>query len=266
MLDRFNRRINYLRISVTDRCNLRCEYCMPEDGVKIFPKDEILTFSEITEVVQVAVKHGITKIRITGGEPLVRHDILKLIEMIKSVEGITELSLTTNAILLDKFAKPLSELGLNRVNISLDTIDPEKFRNMTRGGDIQKVFKGIEAAKKAKLYPIKINCVIERSSDEPDANEVAEYCKKNGLICRFIKKMDMKAGTFSVVEGGTGGDCEKCNRLRLTSNGFIKPCLFSDESINIRDLGIENAILKAIGNKPEYGTINKKDQFYNIGG
>jgi len=266
MLDRFNRRINYLRVSVTDRCNLRCKYCMPEDGVKIFPKEEILSFSEITEVVSIAVKLGINKIRITGGEPLLRHGFINLFEMIASVDGIKELSLTTNGILLDKFANPLAELGLNRVNISLDTLDPEKYKAITRGGDLNKVIRGIEAAKEAKLYPIKINCVIETSSDEPDAKAVAEFCKTNGLICRFIRKMDMEKGQFYGVEGGSGGDCGNCNRLRLTSNGYIKPCLFSDESINIREIGIENAILKAIGIKPEFGTINKKDQFYNVGG
>ncbi len=266
MLDRFNRKIDYLRISVTDRCNLRCTYCMPAEGVTLFDKKEILNFAEITEVVRVAVKYGIKKIRITGGEPLVRLDIVKLAGMIKSVSGITELSLTTNGTLLDKFAQPLAEAGLDRVNISLDTMNPDKYRTITRGGDIKDVFRGIEAAKNANLFPVKINCVIKKSSDEPDAKEVAEFCKQNGLICRFIKMMNMRSGEFSVVLGGSGGDCGSCNRLRLTSNGYIKPCLFGEEAFSIREMGIENAILRAVGNKPEFGTANKKDQFYNVGG
>ena len=128
MLDRFNRHINYLRISVTDRCNLRCTYCMPEEGITLLPHEDILTFDEITEFARVAVKNGIDKIRITGGEPLVRRGITKLVEMIASIDGVRDLSLTTNGILLEKFAGELKAAGLNRVNISLDTIDPERFK------------------------------------------------------------------------------------------------------------------------------------------
>ena len=266
MFDRFNRKINYLRISVTDRCNLRCVYCMPEEGVKLLSHRDILSFDEIVEVTKAAVRKGVDKIRITGGEPLVRKGIVDLVEMIGKIDGVKDYSMTTNAIFLDKFAKDLVKAGLQRVNISLDTLNPEKFKELTRGGDIQKVFDGIEAAKKAGLEPIKINCVIKESNQEQDAVEVRKYCKAHNLQIRFIKEMDLETGEFGVVQGGSGGDCGICNRIRLTANGTIKPCLFSDISYNVRELGAERAIDLAIGNKPQSGHTNVTGKFYNIGG
>ncbi len=266
MFDKFNRTITYLRISVTDRCNLRCLYCMPEEGVELLDHKEILTFDEIVDLTKAAVRKGVEKVRITGGEPLIRKGIVDLVKMIGEIDGIKDYSMTTNAILLDKFAGELAKAGLQRVNISLDTINPEKFKQITRGGDIQKVFDGIQAAKKAGLEPIKVNCVIKDNNQEPDAIEVAKYCEENGLHIRYIKEMDLEKGEFSVVDGGTGGDCGTCNRLRLTANGKIKPCLFSDISYNVRELGAERAIDLAIGNKPQSGHTNLTGKFYNIGG
>lgn len=266
MFDKFNRKINYLRISVTDRCNLRCVYCMPEEGVALLDHKEILTFDEIVDLTKAAVRKGVEKVRITGGEPLIRNGITDLVRMIGEIDGIKDYSMTTNAIRLDKFADELAKAGLQRVNISLDTINPGKFKKLTRGGDIQKVFDGIRAAKKAGLEPIKINCVIKDNNQEPDAVEVTKYCKENGLHIRYIKEMDLEKGEFSVVDGGTGGDCGTCNRLRLTANGKIKPCLFSDISYNVRELGAERAIDLAIGSKPESGHTNLTGKFYNIGG
>lgn len=266
MLDRFNRKINYLRISVTDRCNLRCSYCMPEEGIDYISHRDILTFEEIREVVRMAVSMGVDKIRLTGGEPLVRKDIVQLVRMIATVPGIKDLAMTTNAISLDRFAKPLAEAGLQRVNISLDTTDPEKFRHITRGGDIRKVYAGIEAAQQAGLNPIKINCVIKSGNDEPDAMSVRAYCQAHGLQVRFIKEMDLETGHFGVVEGGSGGDCRQCNRLRLTSNGMIKPCLFSDVEYSVRKLGIRQCLELALGSKPEKGSVNLSNFFHNIGG
>lgn len=266
MLDKFNRRINYLRISVTDRCNLRCTYCMPEEGIALLSHKEILSFDEIYSVVKVAVGYGIDKIRLTGGEPLVRRGIVDLVKMLKSIEGIKDLAMTTNGVLLDQFANDLKYAGLDRVNISLDTINPKKFQKITRNGDITQVFKGIEAAKNVGLNPIKINCVVMKSSNEDDAIEVAEYCKKNDLQVRFIHMMNLETGEFSIVEGGEGGDCERCNRLRLTSNGMIKPCLFDNNEYSVRELGAENAIKMALAEKPICGSFNKSSKFYNIGG
>lgn len=266
MLDNYNRKIDYLRISVTDRCNLRCVYCMPEDGVDLLDHKDILNFDEIRVLTKVAVRKGVDKVRITGGEPLVRNGIVELVKMIGEIEGIKDYSMTTNAIRLDQFAHDLAEAGLQRVNVSLDTMNPEKFKKLTRGGDIQKVFDGIRAAKKAGLEPIKVNCVITDNKQEPDAIEVAKFCEENGLHIRYIKEMDLEKGEFSVVDGGTGGDCGICNRLRLTANGEIKPCLFSDMSYNVRELGAERAIDLAIGNKPKTGHKNQTGKFYNIGG
>ncbi|HBS87657.1 MAG: radical SAM protein [Bacteroidetes bacterium GWF2_38_335] len=266
MLDRYNRKINYLRISVTDRCNLRCTYCMPADGVSLLSHNEVLSFEEIIVVVKEAVRLGIDKIRITGGEPLVRKGISSLVKMIAEVQGVRDLAMTTNGILLEKFAEDLADAGLQRVNVSLDTMSPQRFYEITRGGNISDVLKGIEAAKKAGLSPVKINCVVNNTPDEEDARAVAEYCHKNGLDIRYIHMMDLNAGKFSVVEGGDGGNCKTCNRLRLTANGKIMPCLFSDKEIDVRSLGAENAIKKAIEQKPECGSVNNDHHFYNIGG
>jgi cyclic pyranopterin phosphate synthase len=267
MLDRFKRDINYLRVSVTDRCNLRCEYCMPEEGIELISRDEILSIEEIAEVVKVgAEKIGIKKIRLTGGEPLVRKGIVDLVGMIAGINGIEELSMTTNATLLPEFAADLRRAGLDRVNISLDTLSPGEYRRVTRGGEIQKVFDGIRAARDAGLTPIKINVVKTESMNEDDLAEIKEFCRKEDLEIRHITLMNLKQGTFSKVEGGSSGDCATCNRLRLMANGNIKPCLFSNEGFNIREHGIENAFLKALNIKPERGETSDNHQFYNIGG
>ncbi len=266
MYDRFDRKIDYLRISVTDRCNLRCVYCMPQEGVEFIPIEQILSFDEIIEVVQGGVRKGITKIRLTGGEPLVRKDIVALVKKIASIGEITDLSMTTNGILLSKFAEELKKAGLYRVNISLDTMSAERYAKITRGGNIEKVFEGIEAAKKAGLTPIKINCVVFKSSDEKDAREVAEFCVKQGLQIRFIHQMNLETGEFSKVVGGEGGDCKNCNRLRLSANGDIKPCLFNELAFPVKKYGIEEAFSKALAEKPKAGTRNKSGKFYGIGG
>ncbi len=266
MLDKFNRNITYLRISVTDRCNLRCTYCMPGEGIKLLDHNKILSFEEIVEIVRVGVSLSINKVRLTGGEPLVRKGIVDLVRMISSVEGIEDLSMTTNGILLNDMAEPLAEAGLNRVNISLDTIDPLKYISITRNGGIEKVFKGIEAAKKAGLEPIKINCVIFKNESEQNVRNVARFAEENNLQIRYIHQMDLRTGEFSVVEGGEGGNCSICNRLRLTSDGYLKPCLFSELKYDVRKLGIKQAFQLALDNKPRCGTFNKSDDFYNIGG
>jgi cyclic pyranopterin phosphate synthase len=266
MLDRFDRDLNYLRISVTDRCNLRCIYCMPEEGIKLFRHEEILNFNEIAGFTKVAVSKGVTKVRITGGEPLVRKGITALVRMISDIKGIKDLSMTTNGILLKQYANELSAAGLQRINISLDTIDPEKFKTITRNGDVNDVLEGIEAAKSAGLFPVKINCVIKESKEEEEARAVTRFCIDNNLEIRYILQMDLVKGHFSTVDGGSGGKCSLCNRLRLTSNGKLKPCLFSNLEFDIRELGFEKAIMLAAELKPECGSKNETDAFYNIGG
>lgn len=266
MFDRFDRNINYLRISVTDRCNLRCTYCMPVEGVPPMHHEDILRYDEIIEVVKIAVDFGINKVRITGGEPLVRKGVVSLVEMIAAIPEIRDLSMTTNGVLLERYANELKDAGLQRVNISLDAINPVRYHDITRLGDISQVIRGIDAAVEAGLTPVKINCVIRNSPDEPDARMVGEFGKDRGLEVRYIPEMDLDTGYFRGVIGGDGGNCSTCNRLRLTSNGLIKPCLFSNSSYSVRELGSRYAIEHALQNKPECGTVNTTGEFYNLGG
>ena len=266
MLDSFNRRINYLRISVTDKCNLRCRYCMPEEGIPLMSHDEILSFEQIVEIVKKGVELGMNKVRLTGGEPLVRKKIINLVSMIGEINGITDFAMTTNGILLKKYAKDLFLAGLHRVNISLDTLDPKRYSEITRGGNLNDVLDGIKAAGDAGLNPIKLNCVVKESSSESDARLVFEYAKKHKLEVRFIREMNISKGLFWVVEGGNGGNCNECNRLRLTCNGVVRPCLFSDCGFDIKETGIEGALVGAIKNKPEFGILSTNHKFYNIGG
>jgi len=239
---------------------------MPENGIQLVKHEEVLSFEEIIEFTRISVAKGISKVRITGGEPLVKRGIVKLVHEIALIKGIEELTLTTNGILLEEFAQPLKDAGLSRINISLDTIDSNKYKEITRGGDINLVFKGIAAAQKAELTPIKINCVVTDSSSEPDAISVKEYCKLNNMQVRFIHRMELSEGKFSVVEGGDGGNCKNCNKLRLTSEGNILPCLFSDITFNIRKLGAEKALQLALNAKPECGTTSLHGAFNKIGG
>ena len=266
MIDRFGRKISYLRISVTDRCNLRCCYCMPQEGIELLKHSDILSFEEIIEVTKTAVDMGIIKIRLTGGEPLVRRGILNLVKAIGTIKGIEDFAMTTNGILLAQHAQALADTGLKRVNVSLDTINPDRYRQLTRCGDINQVFAGIKAAQKAGLNPIKLNCVVGRFSKESDAQEVKEFGKSNGLQVRIIREMFFETGCFSVVEGGGGGDCARCNRLRLSSDGRIYPCLFSDISFNVRQLGSKQALRQAVAGKPEAGGPCTHNLMHRIGG
>ncbi len=266
MYDQYNRKINYLRISVTDKCNLRCLYCMPEGGVPLLKHRDILSYEEITAIVRYMVRQGVSKVRLTGGEPLIRRDITTLVRMISEIEGVDDFSMTTNGILLDKYAKELKQEGLDRVNVSLDTLNADKFREITRLGDVNDVLKGIYEADKAGLNPVKINMVLTQWTSEEDKDELRNFCESRGYELRFIRQMNLAEGEFSIVEGGHGGDCKNCNRLRLTADGKLKPCLFSDQSYDVRELGIEEALMKTLKNKPLSGTKNTSCSFHSIGG
>lgn len=267
MRDVFGRSINYLRISVTDRCNFRCTYCMPREGIglKKEPKD-ILTFEKIVEIIKVAVSLGFDRFRLTGGEPLVRRGIVQLVKKIAMIPGVKDLSMTTNGSLLSKYAESLKSAGLNRINISLDTLDPSAFFATTQSSELEAVLQGIDAAIIAGFYPIKINCVIEKSLDEPSARAIKAFAYQKGLMARFIPKMNLREGKFSIVEEGGGGDCKRCNRLRLLSDGSLRPCLFSDQSFSTRDLGILPAFKEAILQKPEKGIFCSDPWMYGVGG
>lgn len=266
MFDRFNRKITYLRISLTDRCNLKCTYCVPSEGMKLMKAKEMLSDDELIETIKIGAELGITKIRFTGGEPLMRANIVNLTSRVKNIPGIQEVVLTTNGIFLAKMAADLKQAGLDRVNISLDTLNPQKYKEITRGGNIYDVFAGIHEAKKVGLTPVKINFVRIPGVNEAEEEPIREYCKENDLKLRFIKQMNLETGEFSQVEGGDGGNCALCNRLRLTANGTIKPCLHGNFGYNIREHGIKEAFMLALHIKPEKGTGSTSHSFYNIGG
>lgn len=189
LIDPFGRAITYLRISITDRCNLRCAYCQPASGLKWLPPQELLTVDEIVHVVQTAASLGISKVRLTGGEPLVRPDLLKIVEAIAGIQGITDLSLTTNAILLEPMAQKLAQAGLKRVNISLDTLDAEKFHRVTRFGDFSAAWNGIMAAEAAGLKPIKLNTVVMGGFNEDEIPALARLSLDHPWHIRFIELM-----------------------------------------------------------------------------
>ncbi len=189
MIDNYGRKIDYLRISLTDRCNFRCTYCMPEHGVKMIGHNEVLTFEEIIRLAEISVELGVSKIRLTGGEPLVRKGIETLISRLAAVNGINNISMTTNGFLLEEMAYDLKSSGLDRLNISLDTVNREKFRKITRIDGLGKVFKGIEAATNAGFSPIKLNAVAIRGINDDEILDLADYSARRGLILRFIEQM-----------------------------------------------------------------------------
>ena len=187
--DSFQRPINYLRISVTDRCNLRCVYCMPPEGIALMSHNDILTYEEIFTLVKAAAELGIDRVRLTGGEPLVRFGLPDLVKMIASIKTINDISLTTNGILLAKYAAELKEAGLMRVNVSLDTLKPERFRQITRCGELEDTLKGIEAANKVGLTPVKINMVVMAGVNDDELPDFARKTIEDGWHVRFIEHM-----------------------------------------------------------------------------
>ena len=191
LTDKFKRPLKDLRISVTDRCNFRCTYCMPLDEYEWINKKEILSFEEITRIARLFIERGVDKIRLTGGEPLVRQDLHLLIEKISKLEGLKDLCLTTNGALLANQVNALASAGLRRVNVSIDTLDRDKFKRMTKRGDLDKVLEGIFAAKAAGLAPIKLNAVVERGVNDDDVLPLVEFCRANGFAMRFIEYMDV---------------------------------------------------------------------------
>jgi cyclic pyranopterin phosphate synthase len=266
MIDRFGRTIDYLRVSVTDRCNLRCRYCMPAEDLPPLRHEDVLSFEEIRDVVAAAVAMGVSKVRLTGGEPLARRGVVELVRLLAAIDGIDDLAMTTNGALLAPLAAELKAAGLMRVNVSLDCIHAARYAAVTLGGHVGEVLAGIDAAVAAGLTPVKLNCVVAVSADEPDARDVAAYAAARGLAVRFIPRMDLPNGRFATVQGGTGGHCPQCNRLRLTSDGHIRPCLFSDLRFSVRKLGAREAMVRAVARKPAAGTACTDTPMRRIGG
>ena len=281
LVDSFGRKITYFRVSITDRCNYRCIYCQSEKQFEFIPHQEILRYEEIVEIVEEAVKLGITKVRITGGEPLAREGITDFIRRLREINKLEDISLTTNGFFLPEYAKKLKDAGLTRVNISLDSLQEGKYNRITRGGSLEKALKGIDSALKADLLPIKINTVLIRGINDDEVEDFVRLTLERPLSVRFIELMpsgeeskdnyrdkfisvleikeslaekysfrpvDINSGNgpanYYKIKGAKGTIgfitalsqhfCSSCNRIRLTSNGKLRPCLFSNKEIDIK--------------------------------
>jgi len=268
MFDTYNRQINYLRVSVTDRCNLRCTYCMPEAGIELKSHADILPYEKIVHIVAAAAKMGIHKIRLTGGEPLVRKNIAFLVRELKCVPGVSEVSMTSNGTLLDLLATNLKQAGLDRLNISLDTLDAGKYRQITRNGDIEKVFAGIGAARKAGFTATKINMVLIPGFNDNEVKAMKKFCRENGLLLQRIHHyclQDLKTAQQELA-AERPLSCHACNRLRLTADGKLKPCLFSDREFAVDFADIPASLEKAVQAKPYHGVACRNRENWQIGG
>ncbi len=320
--DSFQRPVDYLRISVTDRCNLRCIYCMPAEGINLLPHEDVLSYEEIHRVAATAAELGIKKVRITGGEPLVRIDLSRLIRMLAQIDAIDDIALTTNGILLAQYADELKTAGLRRVNISLDTLKPDKFKLITRGGDLDSVLEGIDAAGAAGLNPIKINAVVMAGSNDDELLDFARKTIEEGWHVRFIEHMPFNReladssfvpvnemqerlavlgelepctvkgngpakyyrlpqakGTIGFITPVSQHFCFHCNRLRLTADGKLRPCLLSEREVDLRQplrQGIsaeelKKLIKRAVDSKPRQhklaqGYVPQDRPFSQVGG
>jgi len=302
--DTFGRTIDYLRLSVTDRCNLRCCYCMPEEGVPSIPHGEILSYEELLRVAAAAVRIGVRKIRVTGGEPLVRKGIVDFIRQLAALPERPEVTLTTNGLRLGELAGELKSAGLSRVNVSLDTLREERFERITRRSGLAQVLAGLEAAEKAGLVPLKVNMVPILGVNEDEIIEFARFTLRHHWEIRFIEYMPVSdglgfgsdqrfpapaimeelsrlgnliplprsgpagparlfrypdaPGTLGVIPAVSSHFCAECNRLRVTADGRIRPCLFSEGEIDLKpalrstvDARLEEVLAEAVGAKPE---------------
>jgi len=311
LVDSYERKIDYIRISITDRCNLRCVYCMPPEGIELAQSADILRYEELLRIARIAVAHGVTKLRVTGGEPLVRKGIVEFLAGLSSLEGLKDLSLTTNGVLLKEFAQRLKDAGLNRVNVSLDSLKRDRFLKITRGDNLEQVRAGLDEAQKVGLTPVKINMVVIKGFNDDEIIDFAMMSKTKPYHVRFIeympfnttegwqkdkciparelKEMIERVESLEPVTDTSGGAgparrfrfrgapgevgfispisehfCGSCNRLRLTSDGKIRMCLFSDDEVDIRkalrdgspDKVIEDLLFKAVMSKPMKHHIN----------
>ncbi len=266
--DPFGRAITSLRISITDKCNFRCTYCMPESGIELKPHSALLHYEQICAIVAEAATLGISKVKITGGEPLVRKNIEELVRQIAVIPGITDLGMTTNASLLTlKKAQILRQAGLMRLNISLDTVNPDTFHSITRGGELTEVLQGIGNAIAAGFSPVKINMVVMDATTEADIDAMRQFCDARGLQLQKIAHFSLHRRMTKVkTVTERPPPCSRCNRLRLTADGFFKPCLFSDNEIKVNLNDIRGSLLAAVGNKPENGDSCTNRSMSQIGG
>lgn len=301
MLDRFDREVDYLRISVTDLCNYRCSYCMPKNGIIKKEHNDIISFERIVEIVTSLTSLGIKKIRLTGGEPLLRNGIIDLCKMLKNIKGVEELCITTNASLLKKYAKDLFEAGVSKLNISLDTLKEGRYKLITRGANLSDVLEGIKEAKRVGFKNIKINCVLIGGFNDDEIIDFAKFANDYDLEFRFIELMPIGEAIHYPKEAFISSDivleklpnliplkfdgvtsiygfkndkgriglisplshtfCHSCSRIRLTSDGKIKPCLHSSLEIDLANLHgeeLNRKLEEAIFNKPKMHLLKEK--------
>ena len=266
MYDRFKRRIDYLRVSVTDRCNLRCRYCMPAEGVALEQHEDMLSFEQITAIVRTATGLGVTKIRLTGGEPLVRSGIVTLVEQLAAVQGIEKLAMTTNGILLPRYAKELRNAGLTAVNISLDTLDAGRYAELTRGGKVHAAVAGVDAAVAAGFRTIKINTVVGPDTSQEELLALAAFCAERGILLQRIRQYTLTTSKLDDTTYDRPPSCSECNRIRLTANGKLKPCLHSDTEIPVDFADIAGSLERAVAAKPFHGAACTNRSMMQIGG
>ena len=296
MIDRLGRNITYLRISLTDKCNLRCRYCMPEEGVCKRAHHEMMNEDEVVTAVKVAASLGIHKIRLTGGEPLVKRNIVSICRRVAAVEGITEVCLTTNGILLPQLGKQLKEAGVNRLNLSLDTLNPEKYAHITRIGKLEQFQAGLEAALEAGFEKVKINAVLIGGFNDDEIEDLAHLTMEYPVDMRFIELMPIQdhdefgeeayvpysrvleklpeaqpmpqdggvaklyrlpgaKGNIGLISPVSAHFCGECNRIRLTADGKLKPCLHAPDEFSFKGLdfeGMKKVFEQAIWNKPAW--------------
>jgi cyclic pyranopterin phosphate synthase len=265
MFDAFEREIDYLRISVTDKCNLRCVYCMPAEGVPPRRHDELLSFEQIAAVVRAGVKLGITKVRLTGGEPLVRRGIVALVSMLKGVPGLRQLGMTTNGVLLKRLAGDLRRAGLDSLNVSLDSLQPERYRALTRGGELDRVLAGIEAAR-AQGFPLKINTVVLNDTSDTEIEAMRAFAGRQNITLQLINHYALTEEKLDQYQFDRPPDCRRCNRIRLLADGHLKPCLHSDHEIRLDFDDLEESLRRAILAKPGRGSRCRQRNMVEIGG
>ena len=278
MFDRFDRPITYLRISVTDKCNLRCRYCMPPEGVPLRRHEDLLPLEALAEAARAAVGLGVTKIRLTGGEPLVRRGIVELVRMIAAIEGLDHLGMTTNGTLLAPRALELKEAGLDSVNVSLDTLDPKRYTEITRGGSIDAALAGINAAREAGL-PLKINMVVLGETAKEEIEAMRNYCSSIGARLQLINHFELTRQKGNAAGGPENAaasgraysfdrppSCAGCNRIRLLADGTLKPCLHSDQEVRLDPARLTDSLREAILSKPRRGGACSNRSMQQIGG
>ncbi len=265
MFDRFDRAITYLRISVTDKCNLRCRYCMPPQGVPPRRHEDLLTLEQLADAARAAVGLGVTKIRLTGGEPLVRRGIVDLVRMLAALEGLHHLALTTNGTLLAPRAKELRGAGLDSVNVSLDTLDGARYREITRGGSIDDALAGITAAL-SEGFPVKINMVVLDDESTREIQAMRRFCDSIGAQLQLINHFDLTRNKGDDYSFDRPPSCAGCNRIRLLADGMLKPCLHSDEEVRLDPDRLGESFREAILSKPRHGGACTSRSMRQIGG